>query len=450
MPRLQSFGACAAALLVVGCGSWGRVGSQPTPVSQGEALTQILDLNSVYRRLGRLFSGAPLPFVGDVAFLAGAGDSTVALFGLSLENRNLAFQRDGEVFLARYRVELTATPSAGGSTLRAAKDQNVKVGSFAETQRSDESILYQDGITLSPGSWKVSVEVRDRTAGRSSRAEAVYRVPSFAPGSFSAPYLTYQAKDRRTRAAPVAIILNPRGTLAYGGDSAIIYVEGYQLSGPTRLPVRLRDARDSLIAEDSLHFEGGKEVETALVRFAPDSAPLGEIRIVVGDPPRTDSTLALVSFSQGWVVTNFDDMLSLLRYFPPSPQLDSLRKAQPGDRGRLWKEFWRATDPNSATPTHEALDQYFARVALANERFTGEALPGWRTERGETLIRLGEPDEIFDASPASEGRLIRWGYTQYKVALYFVDETGFGRFRLTPASRAELERLVARLSRLGE
>jgi GWxTD domain-containing protein len=385
-----------------------------------------------------------------VAFLAGAGDSTVALVGVSLENRNLAFQREGEVFLARYRVEVTATPTVGGTTLRTAKDQTVRVGTFAETQRSDESILYQDGLNLRPGDWKISVEVRDRTAGHSTRAEAVYHAPVFGAGSFSTPHLAYQAKSRTSRSAPVAIILNPRGTLAYGGDSATVYVEGYQLSGPARLPIRLRDSRDSIIVQDSLRFTGGQEVESAMMRFRPDSAPLGELRVVVGDPPHADSVLALVSFSQAWVVTNFDDMLSLLRYFPPSPQLDSLRKAPPTERGRLWKEFWRATDPNPATTTHEQLDQYFARIAVANARFAGEGLPGWRTDRGETLIRLGEPDEIFDASPASEGRLIRWGYTQYQVALYFVDETGFGRFRLTPASRAELERIIARLSRLSE
>jgi len=202
-----------------------------------------------------------------------------------------------------------------------------------------------------------------------------------------------------------------------------------------------------VILRDSLHFTGGREIETSVIRFSPDSAPLGELHIVVGPPGHADSTMAIISFSPDWVVTNFEDMLALLRYYPPSGQLDSLRKAPPSERGRLWKVFWRATDPNPSTPSHEDLDLYFSRIALANLRFREEGMPGWRTDRGETLIRLGEPDEIFDASPASEGRLIRWGYTQYQLALYFVDETGFGRFRLTPASRSELERIVARLSR---
>lgn len=446
MPRSLSSGVFAAVVLLAGCGSWGRAGSQPSP-HQSETLTQILDLNSVYKRLGRLTAGDPLPFIADVGFFAGPGDSTIAVVGVSLENRNFAFQREGDAFVARYRVDLSAQPAAGGRAVQSGKEQVVRVGSFGETQRSDESILYQDGLTLSPGSWRLSLQVTDRTGARTSRAEATYVVPALGAGTISAPRLVYQAKARATRGAPVAVILNPRGTLAYGGDSAMAFVEGYAMPGPTVIPVTLTDARDSVILRDSLRFAGGSEIESSVIRFTPDSAPLGELHIVVGAPGHADSTMAIVSFSPDWVVTNFEDMVALLRYFPPSEQLDSLRKAPPSERGRLWKVFWRATDPNTATPNHEDLDVYFSRIALANQRFREEGMPGWRTDRGETLVRLGEPDEVFDASPASEGRLIRWGYTQFQLVLYFVDETGFGRFRLTPASRSELERIVARLSR---
>src|SRR6185295_8314817 len=136
-----------------------------------------------------------------------------------------------------------------------------------------------------------------------------------------------------------------------------------------------------------------------------------------GSGPETRAATALVSFSSSWGATNFEDMLSLLRYFPGSEALDSLRHATPADRSARWHEFYRSTDPNPATPANEALDQYFGRITLANQRFTDEGVPGWRTDRGEVLIRIGEPDEVFDASPLSEGRIIRWGYTQYQLTL---------------------------------
>jgi GWxTD domain-containing protein len=433
-------------LALLGCGSWGRAGGGPGP-QPGDALTQILDLNAAFRRIGRLTGGPPTPFVADVALLAGPGDSTVAVIGVSLENQNLSFQRDGDVFVARYHVHLSAQPADGGSPVVLDRDQSVRVATFQETQRTEESVLFQEGLTLPPGSWKIAVQIGDPAPGRNSRAEAQYTVARFGAGSFTAPYLAYQVRARSARNAPISLILNPRGTIAYGGDSAIVFVEAYGLQGPRAVPIRLAVGHDSTVLEDSLHFAGGREVETAILRFAPDSLPLGELHLVLGGRPDTVVTTALISFSSNWVVTNFDDMLNLLRYFPPSPALDSLRKAAPSERGRLWKEFWRSSDPNPASGNNEALDGYFGRIALANLRFRDEGIPGWRTDRGEVLIRLGEPDEVFDASPQSEGRLIRWGYTQYQLALYFLDETGFGRFRLTPSSRSELERVSALLSR---
>lgn len=437
--------ALGMALTLLGCGSWGRVGG--TSPQSGETLTQVLDLNTAYRRIGRLTGGAPTSFVADVAFLAGPGDSTVAVIGVSLENQNLGFQREGDYFVAKYRVQLAAQPSDGGSAVTLTRDQSVRVASFQETQRSEESVLFQEGLTLAPGSWKISVSVGEPTGGRSSRAEAQYAVPRFAPGSITPLYLAYQVRPRASRSTPISVILNARGTVAYGSDTALAFVEAYSLPGPRVVPVRLVTGRDSVVLTDSLRFAGGQEVESAVLRFSPDSFPLGELHLVSGLAPDTSVSAALVSFSSSWVVTNFEDMLSLLRYFPPSPALDSLRKAEPGERGLMWKAFWKATDPNPGTTNNEALDMYVRRVALANVRFRDEGIAGWRTDRGEVFIRLGEPDEIFDASPQSEGRLIRWGYTQYQLAIYFLDETGFGRFRLTPSSRSELERVVALLSR---
>ena len=46
---------------------------------------------------------------------------------------------------------------------------------------------------------------------------------------------------------------------------------------------------------------------------------------MVGAGERTTS--ALVSFTQAWVVTNFDEMLDLLRYFGYDNKISTMRKA---------------------------------------------------------------------------------------------------------------------------
>jgi GWxTD domain-containing protein len=112
--------------------------------------------------------------------------------------------------------------------------------------------------------------------------------------------------------------------------------------------------------------------------------------------------------------------------------------------------FWRETDPDPETTEHEALRDYFRRLVTVNERFREEAAAGWLTERGKVFITLGEPDQILeqgDVGIGSRGRLQIWQYLQHRTQFVFVDQSGFGRWRMTPASEAEFEALALRVRR---
>jgi GWxTD domain-containing protein len=298
-----------------------------------------------------------------------------------------------------------------------------------------------------PGKVQVTVAVRDVASGLEGRAEREYVVPAFGPATTTDPILTYQAQGRGRPEDPLGLVLNPRGTAGFGGDTVLAYIEGYAFSGPRTLPFEVRNDQDSVVYRDSLRFRGGRPVESQVIRLAPDSLVLGEMRVVVGTGEQAREATVLVSFTPAWLVTSYDQMISLLRYYEPNPWLDSLRRAGPPDRNRLWREFWRNTDPNPKTPQNEQLDEYFTRVATANAQIKDEGVPGWRTERGEVFITIGPPDEITEANPGPQARIIRWTYTNYRLALFFIDESGFGRYRLSPQSRAEYERLQARLRR---
>jgi len=68
------------------------------------------------------------------------------------------------------------------------------------------------------------------------------------------------------------------------------------------------------------------------------------------------------------------------------------------------------------------------------------------------LITLGDPDEMLDMSNGIDRsglRTLRWTYNSERLVLYFQDQTGFGRFLLTPTSRADYQRVLARVRRTG-
>jgi GWxTD domain-containing protein len=429
------------------CGSWKRVGTRDAP-APADQLSHVVNVSSFYQKLGRLAAGDPLPFIGTVAFAAGPGDSVITLIGLSLENRALSFQREGNLFVAKYRVSISFQ-RPGVRPVELTRDEIVRVPTFQETLRADESVLFQQILRLTSGPYNVSVTVRDASSTAESRAQGKYTAPAFPPGSTSAPILTYQATGRGSRSDPLSVVLNPRGSVGYGADTLLAYIEGYDFSGPTTVPFQVLDEQQDVVHTDSLRFRGGRPVESQVIRMAPDSVSLGELKLVVGKAPNERTVSALVSFSQAWVITNFDEMLDLLRYFGQDNKVSAMRKAPPSERSRLWREFYAETDPNKVTPENEALNQYFARISGANSRFTDEGVPGWRTDRGEVFIALGAPDESIESTPGTAGRVVRWSYLNYRLNLFFQDETGFGRLRLTPGSRAEFERTLNRVRRQG-
>lgn len=55
--------------------------------------------------------------------------------------------------------------------------------------------------------------------------------------------------------------------------------------------------------------------------------------------------------------------------------------------------FWESADPLLSTPHNEAQLEYFARMAITMLRYDEPArgLRGWRTDRGQVIVRYGEP-----------------------------------------------------------
>ena len=444
------------AMLATGCGSWQRVGSPERVPGAGTTLPRLFDASSVYRSMGFLVGGAALPFVGSVRYLAGpTSDSTLALFSVSLTNSALTFQRRGAEFVAEYRVEAAFRTDSGSvvPVRQLGRDEQVRVRSFQETMRTDESVIFQQFVMLPPGTYRVLVMVRDRNGPAFARAERVDTAPRFAPGSttLTEPVAVYSIEGRTQRSELPKLLANPRATLPYGSDSIRFYMEAYGQPGGS-LIARFMDPGDRELWRDTLSFRRGVDVANTSLTLDPAKLPVGQVQLETFLPEGSDTTRApfLVSFSNQWVITNFEEMLSLLRYFDHQDWVDSLRRAPQDSRPDVWHQFWQATDPVPITPENEALDDYFRRVQQANIRFQDEGQPGWMTDRGEVFITLGEPDEVLDMSSGLDRsglRAIRWTYTNLRLVLYFQDQTGFGRFRLTPTSRAEYQRVLGRVRR---
>jgi len=441
--------ALALGMATAACGQWSRVGSPDAPKAD-VAISRLFDPAAQYRGMGLLAAGEPLPWVGDIRWLAGeTPESTLAQVALSFANHSLRFRRDGNDFVGSYRVEISFH-AASGQTRTFTRDETVRVRSFQETLRADESVIFQQYLNVPPGVCTFSVVVRDRDGVGASRQEVVDTVPRFDARTLSTPIPVYEGAGRTRRDTVPALVSNPRATLPYGGDTLSFYVEAYGFPAGTRLAGEVEASNGDTLWADTLGLDSGSALAQARFEVLPGKLPVGQERFRVAPVGGGPSVVApfLISFSSQWVVTNYDQMVSLLRYFPRQDLVAKLRSAPDSLRAKAWHDFWAASDPVGMTPENEALNDYLTRVQIASQRFNEAADPGWLTDRGEVFITLGDPDEVYDLqSDYSRTGVhgIRWVYTDLRLDLLFVDQSGFGRFKLTPGSRADFDRVATRL-----
>ena len=118
------------------------------------------------------------------------------------------------------------------------------------------------------------------------------------------------------------------------------------------------------------------------------------------------------------------------------------------EREAFIKIFWDNRDPDRDTEENEYREEYYQRIAYANENFAS-GIPGWKTDRGRIYIAWGKPDSV--ESHASGGAYDRpvyegggstttypfetWFYRHLDgvgdgIEIEFVDRTGTGEYKI--------------------
>jgi GWxTD domain-containing protein len=416
---------------------------------------RVYDPTQAYQSLGLLATGEPVPFSGSVRFLAGAEpESTFVMLGLSLASSALSFRRVGSHFEAGYRVE--AQWLRDGNALAAASEyETVRVATFSETRRQDESIVFQRYFRLAPGAAALTVVVTDLYGSDSTRAEQRLEVPEYGMGSAGLAIVpAYRVKARTSRAQTPELVMNPRAYVTYGTDTLRFYIESYGRPAADIGRLKAFTSAGAELWRDTVELDRAEDLAAGVAYLPADRLTAGamwvEAELGMGLPGLRVN--GLVGLSSGWPVADFEDILSLLRYFGDPDGRRRVREAGPSEQPRQWRDFWQATDPDSATAANEALRTYLEEVEVASARFQEAGIPGWLTERGEVFLVLGRPDAIREVeqqeTPGGQ-RLIRWDYVADGLALYFVRERGRGNFRLTPTSRVEYVDAVRRRRATG-
>jgi GWxTD domain-containing protein len=460
LARLVPFSSALGTVLLSACATRPRpqpptdpapAAAQTSTASQRRFPTQRDDV-ALYRRMGLLAEGGETPFVGTLSFFAApTDDSTLIVLTVALANRSLHFGREGDRYRAAYDVGLEVRQGTQLVRQLGAKE-TVRVLVFRETMRTDESVLFRQMLNLAPGTYEMRLTVRDEGVSRGSAVEATVGVPRFREGSVSSPVPFYEASARGRRDTLPSILATPRATVVFGRDSVLpIYAEGYSRNAefPLRVTVRSDDG-SGVLWSDSIALPRRADLFSGTFTIPIGKVGVGVMTVGINREGSADTvrTPVFVAFGEDLPVATFSEMLTYLRYYVSASRLGALREARTETRAALWAAFLRDTDPFPQTPQHEGLRDYFGRIAQANARFREDASDGWLSDRGRVYVALGNPDQIFEPSASNMGQrgsTLIWDYRQHRLQVVFVDQTGFGRWRMTMSSESEFESVVRRV-----
>lgn len=442
MPRFAPPIPAAALLLaltVSACGGGSGAGGAAPPAIQREQRVLSFDPTPLYRQMGMIARGLPFPVVGRVAYLPSASpESTHVALVLGFAPNALRFTRvTDNRFRANYTIGVSL--DRAGQTVHAVETtESVVVGAFRETERYDESILYQEIFDLAPGEYRMTLVVRDVSSQRSITETVDIAVPSFGTRRLSTPTPVNKVVARESPDTIPYLLMRPRATAALGQDSVLpMYLESVA-DADTLLTLVARGETGRILWTDSARLAPHGRLASGVVQVPVHRLGIGvsQLDFIGAEGRDTSSAFVFVGFGDDLPIARFEDMLQFLRYFARPQRLQALREVPEEQRPAAWAAFMRETDSIPATPVHEDLRAYFTRLVRANNRFREDGGAGWATDRGKVTIVLGEPDQIIEPTLASvsQGRQQIWEYRMRGLQLQFYDQTGTGRWRLTTTS----------------
>lgn len=102
-------------------------------------------------------------------------------------------------------------------------------------------------------------------------------------------------------------------------------------------------------------------------------------------------------------------------------------------RKHFIKLFWEIRDPSPESSENEFKEEMEERFLYISKYLKEGPVPGWKTDRGRIYILLGPPhskEERNQSYGSNAQSLIYWYYQDSNIFVLFVDEKGFGSYRM--------------------
>ncbi|MCB2212252.1 GWxTD domain-containing protein [bacterium] len=383
--------------------------------------------------------GLPRFDVNAISLLSDQPERTRVIAYIELPYENLQFVRSSRGYEANYEVDMSILAGPTDSSPRVENKiwrSTVIVPTFEETNSRELFDISETTIILDPANYTMIATVTDLETRKQFQVSRTLMVPSYDLGGLSMGDLLLAREVVKTPSGAFEIVPNVDRVIAGEDEELYVYYEVYPtVSDTMHVHSRVLDRNGSLVFEQRRTVDVEKPVTRDY--FEIPTAKLGVGSHVVEMQVRTEdfSTLKAAEFQVRLTglpstVQNMETAIRQLRYVARNREVERMLNASSHERQILFHDFWKKMDPSPDTPPNELMEEYYNRIHEASAAFGGMR-DGWETDRGEVYVRYGPPDEVERHPFEVDSRPYEiWYYYDGQKRFVFVDELGYGEYRL--------------------
>ncbi len=324
-------------------------------------------------------------------------------------------------------------------------DRKIELLDFERTINPNVYDLSSRPLAVEPGEAMLEVVFEDKESARKYRGTKRIVIKRYSADSLGISDIMLVAKVEET-GGKRQIIPQIDPNMSIDNQGFYIYHDVYSPVDSRQVRMQYRIKRQSkVVSEQSKLYSLKRGQNPFVTNIGNQQFHVGgyTIEAVVANPDDTTAGTALARtekpFVLEWVTTggatvkiqNLDDAVAQLTYFAKSDEIREINDApDETEKRKRFEDFWERHNPTPGSPVNTAMIEYYNRVAYANDHFN-HFQAGWKSDRGMVFILYGPPTNIESHPMESETRPYEvWEYYDIAKRFYFVDNTGFGDYRL--------------------
>jgi len=371
-----------------------------------------------------------------VSFPDEASEISTTHIYIWIQNIHLQYLKQGDVYSARYQINIGISDSKGVSVLTEDRTFKATEEQYAATIEPKIKDVRHFQFKLSPGDYFFKIRLLDLNSNRIGVQEREKKIRAFDLNELNLSDVLFLNTTKTDTIKPSNII----------PSFGIPVQEKIYLYAEIITPYK----NSELKIESNLKSNSGKEsfsfsediipknpITKILLQINQESMVQGvnklQLKVTSGNQSKlVIKDVIFISGREGFAGLAIENMIEPLRYVTDGDDWKKMNNASEEEAEKAFREFWNQRDPTPGTPENELFNEFYKRVEYANKNFSYSRSSGWKTDRGRVYIVYGPPDRIQQTTPTAytKGNYEIWYYEEIRETFEFYDEYGFGDYRL--------------------